>query len=124
MTSKIPDRTSIRSNSGACRMNSSYCSWLQYPITCSTQARLYQDLSNSVISPAAGKCATYRWKYHWVCSRSVGFSSATMLAPRGFRCSMNRLIVPPLPAASRPSKTKLLDQIRRTHAPRVSSLDD
>ena len=35
----------------------------------------------------------------------VGFSSATTRAPRGFRCSMNRLIVPPLPAASRPSKS-------------------
>ena len=46
----------------------------------------------------------YRWKYHWVRSRSVGFSSATTRAPRGFRCSVNRLIVPPLPAASRPSK--------------------
>ena len=36
-------------------------------------------------------------------STSVGFSSATTRAPRGFRCSMNRLMVPPLPAASRPS---------------------
>ncbi len=38
-------------------------------------------------------------------SRSLGFSSATTVAPRGLRCSMKRLIVPPLPAASRPSKT-------------------
>ena len=57
------------------------------------------------ISPADGRCVTYRWKYHWVRSRSVGFSSATTVAPRGFRCSVNRLIVPPLPAASRPSNT-------------------
>ena len=78
---------------------------MQNPITRSTQARLYQDRSNSTISPAAGRCSTYRWKYHWVFSRSVGFSSATMRAPRGFRCSMKRLIVPPLPAASRPSNT-------------------
>ena len=57
------------------------------------------------ISPAAGRCAMYRCRYHSVCSRSVGFSSATTRAPRGFRFSVKRLIVPPLPAASRPSKT-------------------
>ena len=34
---------------------------------------------------------------------NVGFSRATTRAPRGFRFSVNRLIVPPLPAASRPS---------------------
>ena len=41
-------------------------------------------------------------------SRSVGFSSATTRAPRGFRCSMKRLMVPPLPAASRPSKMTMM----------------
>ena len=38
-------------------MNSAYCCLVQNPITCSTPARLYQDRSNSVISPAAGRCA-------------------------------------------------------------------
>ncbi len=85
-------------------MNSRYSRVVQNPITRSTPARLYQERSNSTISPALGRWVTYRWKYHWVRSRSVGFSSATMRAPRGFRCSVNRLIVPPLPAASRPSK--------------------
>jgi len=65
---------------------------------------LYQDRSNSVISPAAGSCATYRWKYHWVCSRSVGAGSAAIRATRGLRYWVTRLIEPPLPAASRPSK--------------------
>ncbi len=37
-------------------------------------------------------------------SRSVGFGSAAIRATRGLRCSATRLIVPPLPAASRPSK--------------------
>ncbi len=27
-------------------------------------ARLYQLRSNNTISPAAGSCSTYRWKYH------------------------------------------------------------
>lgn len=57
------------------------------------------------ISPAVGRCCTYRWKYHWPRSRSLGFDSATTREVRGLRCSVNRLIVPPLPAASRPSKT-------------------
>jgi hypothetical protein len=79
----------------------------QKPITRSTPARLYQDLSSSTISPSAGRCAMYRCRYHSVCSFSVGFSRATTRAPRGFRFSVNRLIVPPLPAASRPSKTTM-----------------
>ena len=37
-------------------------------------------------------------------SRSVGLGSAAIWATRGFRYSVTRLIVPPLPAASRPSK--------------------
>ena len=56
------------------------------------------------ISPAAGRCSIYRWKYHWLRSRSVGAGSATILASRGFNRSVNRLIAEPLPAASRPSK--------------------
>ena len=46
----------------------------------------------------------YRWKYHWVFSRSVGVGSAAICATRGLRYCVTRLIVPPLPAASRPSK--------------------
>jgi hypothetical protein len=105
LTRSMPERTIIRSKSGAWRMNSKYSSSVQKPITRSTPARLYQDRSNMTISPAAGRWVTYRWKYHWVRSRSLGFSSATTVAPRGLRCSMKRLIVPPLPAASRPSNT-------------------
>ena len=66
---------------------------------------MYQDRSKSTISPAVGSWATYRWKYHWAFSRSVGLSSAAIRANRGFRYCMIRVIVPPLPAASRPSKT-------------------
>ena len=95
----------MRSNSGASRMNSQYSSSVVKPITRSTPARLYQERSNMTISPAAGRCGTYRWKYHWDRSRSVGLTSATTVAPRGLRCSVKRLIVPPLPAASRPSNT-------------------
>ena len=52
----MPLRISIRSNSGAWRMNSSYSAGVQKPITRSTPARLYQDRSNITISPAAGRC--------------------------------------------------------------------
>ena len=53
-----PECTSIRSNSGASRMNSRYSSGVQKPITRSTPARLYQERSNITISPAAGRCVT------------------------------------------------------------------
>src|SRR6188474_3611514 len=38
----MPERTSIRSNSGTERRNSAYSSSVQKPMTCSTLARLYQ----------------------------------------------------------------------------------
>jgi len=100
----ILERTSIRSNSGQERRNSMYSSSVQKPITRSTPARLYQLRSNSTISPPAGRCGTYRWKYHCVFSRSVGIPKATTRQKRGFRRSVMVLITPPFPAASRPSK--------------------
>ena len=54
----MPERTSIFSNSGTIRKNSSYSSSVQKPITRSTPARLYQLRSNSTISPPAGRWAT------------------------------------------------------------------
>src|SRR6478735_1571894 len=73
-------------------------------MTRSTPARLYQERSMSTISPPAGRCGTYRWKYQRVLSRALGVGSATMRVTRGFMYSDTRLIVEPLPAASRPSK--------------------
>ena len=58
LMSRMPERTSIFSNSGTLRKNSSYSSSVQKPITFSTPARLYQLRSKSTISPAAGRCAT------------------------------------------------------------------
>jgi len=54
----IPERTSIRSNSGQLRRNSWCSGSVQKPITHSTFERLYQLRSNSTISPAAGRCST------------------------------------------------------------------
>src|SRR5512142_1538276 len=88
----MPERTSMRSNSGTDRRNSAYSSAVQKPITRSTPARLYQLRSKSTISPAAGRWATYRWKYHCVFSRSVGDGSATTRQTRGLRLSVIRLI--------------------------------
>jgi hypothetical protein len=52
----IPLLTSDCSKSGTWRRNRA-CSWgVQKPITFSTPARLYQDRSNIVISPADGRC--------------------------------------------------------------------
>src|SRR3954464_7030832 len=100
----VPDRTSIRSSSGQLRRNSSCSASVQNPITHSTFERLYQLRSKSTISPAAGSWATYRWKYHWVRSRSVGLGSATTRTVRGLVRSVIRWIAPPLPAEPRPSK--------------------
>ncbi len=83
--------------------NRLFCSSVQKSITGSTMARLYQLRSKRTISPADGRCWIYLWKYHWVCSVSSGATSATTRVPRGFICSIILLIVPPLPAASRPS---------------------
>ena len=57
-TRMMPERTSMRSNSGTVRKNSSTSASLQKPMTRSTPARLYQLRSNRAISPAAGRCAT------------------------------------------------------------------
>ena len=54
-TTLMPERTSIRSNSGQERRNSWYSSSVQNPITRSTPARLYQLRSKSTISPADGR---------------------------------------------------------------------
>ena len=54
----IPERVSMRSNSGTERKNSSTSCGVQKPITRSTPARLYQERSNSTISPPAGRWLT------------------------------------------------------------------
>ena len=58
LTRIIPQRSSMRSNSGQARRNSWYSSSVQKPITRSTPARLYQLRSMRTISPAAGRWDT------------------------------------------------------------------
>ena len=74
-------------------------------MTRSTPARLYQLRSQITTSPAAGKCGRYRCAYICDFSRSVGVGSAITRNTRGLTRSVIALIVPPLPAPSRPSKT-------------------
>ena len=81
------------------------CSSVQNPITRSTPARLYQLRSKITTSPPAGRCGTYRCTYICDRSRSVGEGRATTRNTRGLTRSVIALIVPPLPAVSRPSKT-------------------
>src|SRR5579862_5782347 len=45
--------------------------------------------------------------YIWVCSRSDGAGSATTRNTRGLTRSVRARIVPPLPAVSRPSNTRM-----------------
>ena len=57
-----------------------------------------------------------------VFSRSVGVGSATTRTTRGFSSSVMRLMAPPLPAASRPSKmTATLRPWLRTHSCSLTS---
>src|SRR5215831_17658414 len=49
--------TSSRSTGGTSNRKCSHWSSVQKPITRSTPARLYQERSKRMISPAAGKCA-------------------------------------------------------------------
>ena len=94
----MPERTSMRSNSGTSLKNCSTCSSFANPMTRSTPARLYHERSNRTISPPAGKCGTYRWKYQEVVSRSEGAGKATVRQIRGFSLWVMRLITPPFPA--------------------------
>jgi len=113
----MPDSTIARSTAGVIRRNRSVCSGVQKPITRSTPARLYQLRSKMTTSPAAGKWAMYRWTYICDFSRSVGAGRATTRKTRGLTRSVIRLIVPPLPAVSRPSKTtKTLAPVALTHS--------
>ena len=92
-------------------------------MTCSTPARLYQLRSKMTISPAAGKCCMYRCMYIWLFSRSEGAGSATRRKTRGLTRSVIALIVPPFPAASRPSKMTMTRRpLALTHSCRTQSL--
>jgi hypothetical protein len=89
---------------GVWRRNSSYSASEQKPITRSTPERLYQLTVEQHDLAARRQVLDVALEVPLAALGSLGFSSATTRAPRGLRCSMKRLIVPPLPAASRPSK--------------------
>ena len=82
LTSWMPLSTNAFSRPGACCMNSWYSVAVQKPMTGSTTARLYQDRSNSTISPAEGSWLKYRWKYHWVGSAASVLQRHHPGAPR------------------------------------------
>ena len=107
LMSLIPASTMYFSTMGQSSKNLRCCSSVQKPITYSTPARLYQLLSKMTISPAAGKCCVYRCIYIWLFSLSEGAGIATTRNTRGLTRSVIARIVPPLPAASRPSKTTI-----------------
>ena len=96
--SMMPSSISICSNRGASRRKAACSSSEQNPMTFSTPPRLYHERSKSTISPAVGRCVTYRWKYHCPRSRSVGAGSATARTDLGLRYSVIRLMTPPFPS--------------------------
>src|SRR5439155_111756 len=64
----------------------------------------------------------YRCMYNWLFSRSEGAGSATTRKTRGLTRSVIALMVPPFPAASRPSKmTMTRSPFALTHSWRMQS---
>jgi len=74
----------MRSNSGQLCMNSRYCGSVQKPSRAQRRPGYTTAIKENHL-PAAGKWATYLWKYHCVVSRSVGVVSATTWQTRGWR---------------------------------------
>src|SRR4029079_4790801 len=117
LSNVIPPSMRYFSNTGHNSRARVYWSLVQNPMTCSTPRRLYQLRSKMTISPAAGKCWAYCWMYIWVFSRSEGAGSAMTRKTRGLTRSVRALIVPPLPAPSRPSNTmQTLRPLYLTHS--------
>ena len=100
----IPERTSMRSKSGTSWKNCSTWSGVAKPMTRSTLARLYQERSKSTISPAGGQVRHIALKVPLGTLPVLGADRATPHHP-GFRRWVIRLMTPPLPAESRPSKS-------------------
>src|SRR3954454_18782016 len=103
----IPSSTIAFSTSGIALRKRSVCAGVQYPMTSSTPARLYQLRSKITTSPAEGNWEMYRWTYICELTRASGAGSAMCLKTRGLVRSVMRLIVPPFPAESTPSKTTI-----------------
>ena len=117
LRSRMPESTIAFSTPGASSRKRRVSSGVQNPITRSTPARLYQLRSKITTSPAAGKCNTYRCMYICDFSRSVGAGKATTRNTLGLTRSVMALIVPPLPAVSRPSNTmQTLAPVSLTHS--------
>ena len=104
----MPPSTTYFSTCGQSSRKRRCCSSLQNPMTYSTPARLYQLRSKITISPPAGNCSIYRCMNIWDFCRSDGAGSATTRKTRGLTRSVRALMVPPLPAASRPSNTMMI----------------
>jgi len=60
---KTKERKNNNTNSSS-SSNDLTCSSVAHPITFSTPALLYHDLSKITISPAEGRCFRYRCQYH------------------------------------------------------------
>ena len=87
---------------------------VQNPITV---RRPVVQLRSKITTSLGGECGRYRWMYICDFSRSVGAAKAVIRNTRGLTRSVIRLIVPPLPAVSRPSNTmQILAPVALTHS--------
>ncbi len=77
------------------------------PSTRSTSTRPYQERSKTLIPPQPGSAGQKRPRKWWRFSSSVGAANWATRTWRGSSGATRRLIAPPLPEASQPSKTTL-----------------
>ena len=79
--------------------------WSAKPSTRSTSTRPYQERSSTAIPPQPGSAGQKRHRSGGASRRSVGAANCTTRTWRGSSAATSRLIAPPLPLASQPSKT-------------------
>jgi hypothetical protein len=102
----MPERTSMRSNSGHERRNSRYSSSVQKPITRSIPGAVVPATVEEHQLPGRGQVGDVALEIPLrLLTLGRRQASATTRADAGFSGSVIVLIAPPLPAASRPSNT-------------------
>ena len=105
MTRIIPSATSVRSNSQISSYARCHCSSVAKPSTRSTSTRPYQDRSSTAIPPQPGSDGQNRQRKWCRFSSWVGAAKEATRTCRGSSGAVSRLMQPPLPEASQPSKT-------------------
>ncbi len=112
----IPSSANVCSKSVISSYARRHCTSVARFSTRSTSTRPYQLRSKMVMPPHPGNGGQKRHRKWWRSSSGVGAANGATCTCRGSSGSTSRLMAPPLPAASQPSKTT------QTGGPRLPSL--